>query len=200
MNVLVLGIIPSPLTSILGKYGCRVIECFDPIDVEYLQAHSVDFGVSYRYRYIIKKQVIEYLKGKIINLHISFLPWNRGADPNLWSFLEDTPKGVTIHYIDKGLDTGDIIAQKEVIFDTTNETLTTTYNRLNTEIIALFDEYWPLIMHDKAPRRKQPLEGSFHTIREKERFMYLLAEKGWNTPVKGIIGKAFEQSFKRGQG
>ena len=35
-------------------------------------------------------------KGKIINLHISFLPFNRGYYPNLWSHQEGTPSGVTI--------------------------------------------------------------------------------------------------------
>jgi len=190
MNVLVLGVIPSPIAPILERYGCYVVECSAPIDVEYLRAHSVDFAVSYRYRLIIRKPIIDYLNGKIINLHISFLPWNRGADPNLWSFLEDTPKGVTIHYIDEGMDTGEIIAQKEVIFGTANETLATTYDRLNAEIIALFKDYWPLIMRGQAPRRRQPLEGSIHTIREKEQFGHLFAEKGWNTPVMDLIGKA----------
>jgi len=36
------------------------------------------------------------------------------ADPNVWSFIEKTPKGVSIHYLDAGIDTGDIIAQKLV--------------------------------------------------------------------------------------
>ena len=33
----------------------------------------------------IEKDIIEFLKYKIINLHISFLPFNRGMYPNLWS-------------------------------------------------------------------------------------------------------------------
>ena len=190
MNVLVLGIIPSPLIPILEKYGCRVIECFDPIDVGYLRARSVDFAVSYRHRHMVRKPVIDYMKGNVINLHISLLPWNRGADPNFWSFLEGTPKGVSIHYIDEGLDTGDIIAQKEVIFDASGETLATTYEKLNTEMIELFKREWPRIAEGKASRRKQPPGGSVHRVQDKKRFEDLLAEKRWGTPVETLRGKA----------
>ena len=155
MNILVLGVNPSPLTTILKRDGYNVLECFDSIDIEFLRNHRIHFAVSYRYRSIIKKPIIDFLRGRIINLHISLLPFNRGADPNLWSFLENTPKGVTIHYVDSGLDTGDIIAQKEIDFDVETETLATTYDKLNTEIIHLFEEHWPLIIKGKASRWKQ---------------------------------------------
>jgi methionyl-tRNA formyltransferase len=190
MKVLLLGIKPSPLKSILEKNRCTVIERSDPIDLKFFDRNRVDFAVSYRLRHIIGKPVIEYLRGNIINLHISLLPWNRGADPNLWSFLENTPKGITIHYIDHGIDTGDIIAQKEVFFDEDKETLTSSYEKLNHEIIELFEKIWPFIMHGKSSRRKQPPGGTYHRILDKIPFEKLIAEQGWNTPVKNLVGKA----------
>ena len=196
MKVLVLGMMPSPLTPILDSNGLRVVEFADPIDVEYLKAQGIEFAVSYRYRHIVNKPVVEYLQGRIINLHISLLPWNRGADPNLWSFLEDTPKGVTIHYIDEGLDTGDIIAQKEIVFVSTGETLATTYEKLNAEVIDLFRQQWPLIARGEVKMRKQPPGGSLHFARDKESFKDLLAAKGWKTPVDKLIGKALSD-FRR---
>ena len=196
MKILVLGITPSPVTSILKEFGCGVVEREDPVDVDFLRQHSIDFAVSYRYRHLIGRPVIEYLKGKVINLHISLLPWNRGADPNLWSFLEDTPKGISIHYVDKGLDTGDIISQKEITFEAFDETLATTYEKLNKEILKLFQHYWPLIAEGKTSRRKQPRGGSFHSMRDKKTFEHLLAEKGWDTPVSTLIGKALIRSGK----
>ena len=192
MNALVLGVIPSPLIPILEEHDCRVVECADPIDVEYLKSSSIEFAVSCRYRHIIQKPIIEYLSGNIINLHVSLLPWNRGSDPNLWSFLENTPKGVTIHYVDEGLDTGDIIAQKEVVFDTSAETLARTYDRLNVEIVELFRLQWSLIMQSETDRRKQPFGGSFHKVKDKEQFAHLLAENGWDTLVEKLIGKALK--------
>ena len=194
MRVAVLGIRFSPLSSILRGFGCWVIEYEAPIDIVQLEAHSIDFAVSYRYRHIVQKPVIDYLKDHIINLHISFLPWNRGADPNLWSFLEDTPRGVTIHYIDEGIDTGDIIAQREVAFPAAGETLRFTYDRLNDEIVALFKEQWPLIMRGEASRQKQPPGGSFHRTTDKRPYEGLLAERGWDTRIEVVTGKALRDS------
>ena len=70
--------------------------------------------ISFGYRKIISKKIIQRAKRPIINLHLSFLPFNRGAHPNFWSFIEDTPSGVSIHEIDDGVDTGPIIFQKKL--------------------------------------------------------------------------------------
>ena len=192
MNVLLIGLIPSPLKPIVEADDCNVLETDAPISVAYLRTHSVDFVVSYRYRHIIKKDTIDYMKGHIINLHISLLPWNRGADPNLWSFLEDTPKGITVHYIDTGIDTGDIIVQQHIMFDLEHETLSTSYQKLNEKIIQLFSEYWRLITRGKIIPKRQPPGGTFHRSDDKYRFQHLLEKKGWRTPVKDLRGRALE--------
>jgi methionyl-tRNA formyltransferase len=125
-----------------------------------------------------------------VNLHISYLPWNRGADPNLWSFLEDSPKGVTVHYMDEGVDTGDIIAQKKIEFAKEEEqTLSSTYNILKKEIEGLFEKVWPDIVNGSAKRVRQPGKGSSHKLADKKPYMHLL-DKGWNTPVANLKGKA----------
>ena len=197
MIVLVLGKIHSPLTPIIRESGCEAIESTSPITVEFFERNAIDFIVIYGYRHIIKKPVIDQFRGRIVNLHISLLPWNRGANPNLWSFLEDTPKGVTIHYVEEGLDTGDVIAQKEQFFDEGCETLATTYKKLSDEIVNLFSQQWSNILLGKVQGRKQPSGGSFHLLKDKKRFKYLLTEKGWDTPVKGIVGKAFKNYPKK---
>ena len=194
MNVLVLGIKQSPLTPVIEESGCRVIETIDPIDTDYLRRHAIDYVVSYRYRHIIKQDLLDFVAGKIVNLHISLLPWNKGADPNLWSFLEDTSKGVTIHFIDKGIDSGDIIAQNELFFDPDVETLGSTYEKLNSEIVRLFKDVWPRIRAGRAVGIKQLPGGALHMSKDKERFGYLLEKQGWNTPVKELIGKALIDS------
>ena len=195
MKVLVLGPEKSTLTPFLLESGCDVLENANAIDKFYLMAEGIDFIVSYGYRHIINKNVVSYMNGRIINLHISLLPWNRGSDPNLWSFLENTPKGVTVHYIDEGVDTGEIIAQKELFFDHKKETLATTYRKLNMEIVDLFRKEWPGIMKGVARRRKQPAGGFYHQTKDKLQYAHLLEEKGWNTPVKELVGKAFAEPF-----
>ena len=80
---------------------------------------NINFVTSFGYKHIISEDILK--KKNIINLHISYLPYNKGAHPNFWSFAENTPSGVTIHKIDKGIDTGNIIYQK--ILDITNSWL-----------------------------------------------------------------------------
>ncbi len=196
MNVLVLGKSPSPISPIIIESGCRGLEYADALEIAYLREHSIRFAVSYGYRHIIHHKLIEYLNGKVINLHISLLPWNRGADPNQWSFLENTPKGVTIHYIDEGLDTGDIIAQRVLTFEDEYETLATTYQKLNDAIIELFKAYWPSIKNGTNKQRKQAKGGTFHKLSDKAKYAHLLEESGWDTPVRYLVGKAIHRKTR----
>lgn len=189
MKVLVAGQIRSPVTSIIRHGEDQAIEYANQLNIEYLRTNGIEFIVSYRFRHIIQQSVLDYLPDRVVNLHISFLPWNRGADPNLWSFLEDTPKGMTIHYVDAGIDTGDIIAQRRVKFTSSLDTLASTYEELNQEIIDLFEETWPSIAAGKVLRRKQPTGGTFHRLADRERFGDLLAAGGWNTPVADLVGR-----------
>ena len=72
--------------------------------------------ISFGYRHKINEDILRKKK-KIINLHISYLPYNKGAHPNFWSFAENTPSGVSIHKVDRGIDTGNIIYQKLLDFE-----------------------------------------------------------------------------------
>ena len=65
------------------------------IDLEV--AKKFDSIISFGYRHKITQDIIDNLKYPIINLHISFLPFNKGAHPNFWSFAENTPSGISIH-------------------------------------------------------------------------------------------------------
>ena len=61
---------------------------------------DIDLVISFGYRKILNKSLLKKLVRPAINLHISYLPYNRGAHPNFWSFIDNTPKGVSIHEID----------------------------------------------------------------------------------------------------
>lgn len=188
MNILLLGekcsLISDYLLS-LGHYTYIYTEKLDKTSVE-----SYDFIISFGYRHIIKQEIIDLFPDKIINMHISLLPYNRGADPNLWSYLENSPKGVTIHKIDNGLDTGDIILQKEVQDNLAEDTLKTSYDRLIKEIVALFIDNAEDILNNKIKAFKQQGKGSLHYLKDKEKYIYLLEKYGYDTPVKYLSGKA----------
>ena len=147
----------------LTRKGCDVTIYPNAIDVPFIESFQPDLVVSYNYRHIVKKDVIELLGKRIVNLHCSYLPWNKGASPNLWSFIENSPKGVTIHRLEEGLDTGKIIVQKEVFFDEDKETLRTSYDKLNEEITELFMDYFKTISSGNYKLIDQVGEGSYHT-------------------------------------
>ena len=188
MNILLLGPYRKDLIDFLSSFGNKVAITEAPLTGDSECLCNIDFIISYGYRHILKKDILDKFLNKAINFHISLLPWNRGADPNLWSFLEDTPKGVTIHYLDYGIDTGDILAQQEVKY-VPEDTLRTSYERLSKTIEELFRRVWPNIRSGKQKSTPQPYGGSYHHLSARARFEYLLT-KGWDTPVADLIGKA----------
>ncbi len=191
MNILLLGPHSPDLIDYMESLGDTVVRTEKKISGKSAILKGVDFIISYGYRYIIKDDVLTRFKDRIVNLHISLLPWNRGADPNLWSWLEDTPKGVTIHRIDAGIDTGLILAQAKVEF-TEDETLRTSYDKLSDKIEQLFIEVWPEIRIGKRDGFNQTGAGTSHRMAEREAFDHLL-HSGWDTPVRDIKGKALAE-------
>lgn len=145
-----------------------VYKVTNKLTAEMVKQLAPSFVVSFNYRHMIPEDVLKLLSGKVINLHTSLLPYNRGAAPNFFSFLEDTPKGVTIHFVDEGLDTGDILCQREIVFDEEKETFASTYDRLLKEIGKLFRENWKAIREGRIMSRKQEGQGTYHRARELE--------------------------------
>lgn len=141
------------------------------IDRNFLRKLEPKLVVSYNYRYIIKPDVIDYMQGQLVNMHISLLPWNRGSAPNFWSFVDDTPKGITIHRVASGLDTGDIIFQKELFFDEEAETFVSSYDKLQIEMVDLFKENWRELYEGVYSFRVQEGKGSYHTQKEMKEFL-----------------------------
>ena len=149
-----------------------------------------DYIISYGYNYIIRKKLIDQFRNRAINLHIAYLPWCRGSYPNLWSFLYDTPKGVTIHFLDSGVDTGDIIVQEKVPA-LPDDTLRTSHDRLIIALERLFKTNWPKIRAGQIIAVSQPDGFPIFRERDRDKFGHLL-EKGWDTPVAELIGKGLE--------
>lgn len=175
----------------LGYPECRVLD-FLRLDHHVFQTQKRlkhrfvdDFNllVSFGYRFLLPPEVLDRLPRPPINLHISCLPWNRGADPNFWSFFDNTPKGVTIHLIDEGVDSGDILFQKEVEFTEEEDNLDLTYQRLFHEIQDLFIDNWVLLQYDEVCqilRQPQPDGGSYHTTQDRT----FELTQGWKTKTK----------------
>lgn len=184
LKVLVLSPYPEMLLPALEEAG-DTFWCNDAYADDRLVAGRADFIVSFGYRKILKEPILSNYKDKIINIHISFLPWNRGSDPNFWSWFDDTPKGVTIHRIDAGIDTGNILVQQEVTKWRKAETLSSSWHYLISHAKKLFEDNWRNIRRDGLPTRKPDDGGSYHRKADKSPWFDSLPD-GWDTPVTDI--------------
>jgi len=199
MKILFLGAPDSPVFLWLKQQGEDVHSTLDKITVDYVLENKFNFLISYGYRYVLKKEILDLFPNRAINLHISYLPYNRGSDPNFWSFIDGTPKGVTIHYLDEGVDTGDIIVQKEVVFDSLeSETLASSYQKLHIEIQNLFFQNWEAIKNQKCSRRPQVGNGTVHKKKDKEALLHLIEKDGWDTKLSVLVeyGKKLKMQKK----
>ena len=149
-----------------------------------------DFVVSFGYKHILTKKIIDTFKCPIFNLHISYLPYNRGAHPNFWSFYENTPSGVTIHLIDYGVDTGPIVCQKYLDFKFDEYTFVETYEVLLKEIEKLFFENLELFLTDNWSVSKQRGVGSFHKVKDLPKNF-----SGWHSNIKIEIERLNRQGL-----
>jgi methionyl-tRNA formyltransferase len=186
VRILLLGPPRPALEAYLSSFGDDVVRTEDPLTP--LALARIDRIVSYGYRHIVRRDVVSRFGDRAVNLHVSLLPWNRGADPNLWSFLDDTPAGVTVHVIDDGVDTGPVVGQREVSMEL-DDTLGTSYARLSVAMDTLFREVWPAVRAGDAVATTQPSGGSSHRAADKHPYEYLLTA-GWDTPVASLVRKA----------
>lgn len=184
MKILFLGYKHNRIIEFLKITLNDVVVCSDKVNSEFVK--QFDYVISYGYLHIIKQDVIEACKNGMINLHISYLPFNRGFHPNFWSFIDNTKKGVTIHFIDEGLDTGDILFQKEVVFSKDEDTFEKTYNRLKYEIEILFMNNWDNILRNNYLRTKQKGSGSFHFKKDLDGYNLI---NGWKTKIGDVMKK-----------
>lgn len=125
-----------------------------------------DYVVSCGYRHIVPESILNVPGEGYLNLHPAFLPFNRGANPNVWSIVEGTPAGVTLHYMDEGVDTGEIVAQKKVEkrFSDTGKSL---QKRLDDAQVDLFKRAWPeLIAGNLDGERQKENAGTYHRTDE----------------------------------
>ena len=83
--------------------------------IRYLKNLDADLFVVCGYKYIIPRSVFEIPSIASINIHPSLLPSYRGQHVINWAIINGEDKtGVTFHLVDDGIDTGDIVIQKEI--------------------------------------------------------------------------------------
>lgn len=187
MNVLAL----SPYPERLGLDGIHVA---DPERCVLGQAEAcrADYLVVYGWRKLLRGALLSRYPGRIINIHISYLPYNRGADPNFWSWFDDTPKGVSVHEIDEGVDTGPVLAREAAAFKDEAPTLASTYADLQAQAEALFRRIWPELLAGRITPEPQPSPGPRPRRSAEKTPWFEQLSAGWNTPTAEVaaLGRA----------
>lgn len=78
-----------------------------------VKKYGCDLFVSMSFNQIFKEEIINLPKYKTINCHAGKLPFYRGRNILNWALINDEKEfGITVHYVDEGIDTGDIILQR----------------------------------------------------------------------------------------
>ena len=143
-----------------------------------------DLVISFGYRHIITKEALASAKRPPINLHISYLPFNRGAHPNFWALVDNTPWGVTIHEIDEGIDTGPIIVQSQLECRDKTQSFGDTYQILQREIEDLFIAHMPDLLSGSYQAQRQTTIGTYHSKADLPDWM-----TNWSMPILSAIEK-----------
>jgi methionyl-tRNA formyltransferase len=126
----------------------------DPDTVAKLRELQPDIGISASFAYLLKPEMIQMFAHGCINLHAALLPYNGGWHTNVWPIIEGTPAGATVHYIDAGVDSGDIIAQRQSPVEPT-DTGGSLHEKITRDLIELFKETWPSIRKGENSRTPQ---------------------------------------------
>jgi len=81
--------------------------------IESIKKYDSDLFVSMSFNQIFKSEILSKPKLGTINCHAGKLPFYRGRNILNWAIINDEKDfGITVHYVDEGIDTGDIILQR----------------------------------------------------------------------------------------
>ena len=150
------NIIYSPCKEIGIKNN---IEVYQPIKIreeyQYILDKKPDIIITTAYGQIIPSQILDYPKYGCINVHGSLLPKLRGGAPIHHAIINgDKEAGVTIMYMDKKMDSGDIISQRSINIDD-NMILDNLYYKLSILGRDLLIDTLPSILNGTNNRIKQ---------------------------------------------
>ena len=141
----------------------------DAIFIEKVKQLQPDIILVVYWNFILPEALFSIPKLGSINFHMAYLPYNRGKNPNVWPIIEGTPAGVTLHYIESGIDTGRIIAQKKVNVEIIDTAKSIFSKQLKT-FIELFKENWPCIKNSTIKPIRQDLnDGTMHFAKDFEK-------------------------------
>jgi methionyl-tRNA formyltransferase len=160
---------PTPVHAAAESRGLKVFQPAKPADIaEQLKSLKPDLAVVVAYGRLLKADVLAVPKLGTLNAHFSLLPKYRGAAPVQWSLVKgETKTGVTLFWLDEGMDTGPI--QAAVAADIgPDEDAPALLARLTTLGVQLLSAQLDLLAAGKLVRKEQKGEASLAPLIKRE--------------------------------
>lgn len=140
------------------QYGIDYITSNNVNSKEFLDVikkYDCDLFVSMSFNQIFRTEIINIPKYKTINCHAGKLPYYRGRNILNWALINDENEfGITVHYVDEGIDTGDIILQRTYPI-TDNDDYQTLLNISHEECANVLYDAILMILNDQVEVVKQ---------------------------------------------
>jgi methionyl-tRNA formyltransferase len=153
----------------LCEQGFEVIVSPEPYDADSDDEFAPDIILSSGYDRLLRPKTIRKFPHRLINLHAAYLPWARGIGTTLFATILRYPYGVSVHFIDEGLDTGQLISRKLVQAERA-DTLRTLYSKLLSATENLFFESFSKIVTGQSIGIPQEELGKIDTSRSRLQF------------------------------
>jgi methionyl-tRNA formyltransferase len=177
---------PPAVKSFSAKHGidCIQPEKFTCETAEMVKNFNADAGIAVAYGKLIPASDFNLPKYKTFNIHFSLLPKYRGAAPVQYAVLNgETETGVSAFYLEKTLDTGDIIVQEKCPIDI-KDTSQTLFNKLIPLGIDIMNKALSYFESGNFKAVPQQGESSYAPVIKKEDGLI-----NWNSNVKSIYNK-----------
>ena len=181
---------PTPIKALAQKYNIPVIQP-EKIRKDFQEVLDLkpDIIITCAYGQIIPKEILDAPKLGCINVHGSLLPKLRGGAPIHKAIIDDYKvTGITIMYMDVGMDTGDMISKVEVpILDSDN--LESLHDKLSVAGTKLLLETLPSILDGTNSREKQNEEEvtfAYNIKREEEHIDFTKTSREVFNLIRGL--------------
>jgi len=181
-------------------FSSHKIKCHRKIDanseffINELKSNDIDLVFLLWWSDIIKQKSIDAANLGFINMHPSLLPVNRGMHPYYWSIVDETPAGVSLHFINAGVDDGDILFQKKI---ETPITMTgdILYDKSVDCIVQLFKDNYDKICTGKLnPKKQDETQSTFHLAKDIEEHSNIELDREYK--ASDLINIMRARSFK----
>lgn len=156
-----------------GRVGSACREVVERLGISITDLDSCDFLISVHWDKIFTKCELAKPRHGGLNLHNSYLPWNRGAHSCTWAIADQSPHGATMHWMDEGIDTGPILYQERVEVSD-SDTADSLYKKTADAEVRVFTIGMELLLAGNYRKYPQPQHNTVHRKKDFDRLVRAL--------------------------